>query len=583
MRFLWRALRRFRPNRIWLVHHPAYAQTVSRIPMDPERGERIATFLREERLVALGAVSRPRPVSMRQILRVHESEYVASLDRTDVVSQAVGVPITDVERQRVLDQQRLVTGGTIRAVELTQRTRLPAVNLGGGLHHATPNQGMGFCLINDIAIAVTHARDRGFRGRVLVVDLDLHDGNGTRAAFAGDETVHTFSIHNQHWEPQGGVASTALALGGGVTDDQLLDALRASLPEVVRSHRPALVIFVAGTDAAEDDRMGDWCLTAAGMLARDRFVIDTVRDVDPVVPIAIVLAGGYGRRSWRYSARFLSWLAGGRPLEPPDDLELTMKRYRRTALPREDGDDWGLTEEDLFAVVPGAGPGTRVLGAFSRHAIEVSLEEVGILDLVRRRGYPDPTVEIAFGTGAGELIRLYGDTERTELLMELRVSRNRRLVPGMEVLYVEWLLLQDPHRAFSAVAPRLPGQTHPGLGMLREVVAWIILLCERLELDGMASAPSQYYMAVLGRHHVQFLDPALQARFAALHGLLAGMPLPEAEAALAAGRVVDAERGEPVRWKPGVAVFPVSGRLRALLRHRGHTATRPHYRLNDSR
>jgi acetoin utilization deacetylase AcuC-like enzyme len=579
MRFPWRLLRRLRPNRIWLVHDPGYAQTIPRIPLDPERGERIATFLREERLVALGAVARPRPVSVREILRVHPSDYVASLDRTDVVSQAVGVPLTDVERQRVLDQQRLVTGGTIRAVELTQRTRLPAVNLGGGLHHATPTQGMGFCLINDIAIAVTHARDRGFRGRVLVVDLDLHDGNGTRAAFAEDPTVFTFSIHNAHWEPQGGVASTALALGSAVGDDALMDALRSSLPDVVASHEPRLVVYVAGTDPAEDDRMGDWRITAAGMLARDRFVIDTVRRHDPLMPIAVVLAGGYGRGAWRYSARFLAWLAGGRPIEPPDDLELTVQRYRRTSLTREDSGDWGLTEQDLFAVVPGAGPGTRVLGAFSRHAIEVSLEEVGILEIVRRRGYPSPSVEIAFDSGTGELIRLYGDADRTLLLMELRVSRNRRLVPGMEVLYVEWLLLQDPQRAFSALEPRLPGQAHPGLGMLREVVAWIVLLCERLELDGLASAPSQYYMAVLGRHHLRFLSADAQARFAALQGLLAGRPLPEAEGLLAAGRVVNAETGEVVRWEPAVTVLPISGRLRTLLRSRGAPATRPRYEL----
>ena len=579
MRLLWRALRRLRPNRIWLVHDPGYTQTIPRIPLDPERGERIAAFLREEGLVGLGAVVRPRPVSVRQILRVHHPDYVASLDRTDVVSQAVGVPLTDLERQRALDQQRLVTGGTIRAVELALRTGLPAVNLGGGLHHATPSQGMGFCLINDLAIAVAHARDQGFSGRVLVVDLDLHDGNGTRAAFANDPATHTFSIHNQHWEPQGGVASTSLALGTGVGDAALLDALQSALPDVVASHRPHLVIYVAGTDPAEDDRMGDWRMTAAGMLARDQFVIATVRGHDPMVPLAVVLAGGYGRRTWRYSARFLAWLAGGRSIEPPDDLELTLRRYRRTSLPREESEDWGLTQEDLFAVVPGAGPGTRVLGAFSRHAIEVSLEEVGILDLVRRRGYADPSAEIAFGSGTGELIRLYGDADRTLLLMELRVSRNRRIVPGMEVLYVEWLQLQDPCRTFSTVEPRLPGQTHPGLGMLREVVAWIVLLCERLKLDGLVSAPSQYYMAVQGRHHVQFLERDAEARFAALHELLAGLPLAEAEAALAAGRVVAPESGEPVRWEPGITVYPVSDRLRALLRDRPVTVARPRYAL----
>jgi acetoin utilization deacetylase AcuC-like enzyme len=566
MRFLRRALRRVRSNRIWLVHHPGYVQTIPRIPLDPERGERIAAFLREERVVGRRAILRPQPASLRAILRVHSAAYVASLDRTDVVSQAVGVPLTDAERQRTVDHQRLVTGGSIRAVSMALGTGLPAVNLGGGLHHAAPERGMGFCLINDVAIAIASARDHGFGGRVLIVDLDLHDGNGTRAAFASDPSVHTFSIHNQDWEPTGGVATTSLALGTGVGDAGLLEALRSSLPPVVAAHQPALVVYVAGTDPAADDRLGDWHLTAAGLLERDRFVIETVRDLAPQASLAVVLAGGYGRQAWRYSARFVGWLAGGRPIEPPDDLELTLRRYRRTSLPREDTDDWALTQEDLFGVVPGAGPGTRVLGAFSRHAIEVSLEEVGMLDQLRALGYTDPTVEIAFGAGAGELIRVFGDQERTLLLLELRVNRNRRVLSGMEVLYIEWLLLQDPRRAFSAMQPRLPGQTHPGLGMLREVVAWTVLLCERLKLDGLAFVPSQYYMAVLGRHHLQLLDPEAATRFAALQSALRGLPLDQAEAALASGRVIDSATGHPTRWEPSVAVYPVSERLRYRLR-----------------
>ena len=566
MRFLRRALRRLRSNRIWLVHHAGYAQTLPRIPLDPERGERIAAFLREERVVGRRAIVRPQPASLREILRVHAADYVASLDRTDIVSQAVGVPLTDAERQRAVDHQRLVTGGTIQAVALALDTGLPAVNLSGGLHHATPARGMGFCLINDVAIAIANARARGFSGRVLVVDLDLHDGNGTRAAFADDATVHTFSIHNQDWEPEGGVATTSLALGTGVSDAVLLETLRSSLPPIVEQHRPSLVIYVAGTDPAGDDRLGDWDMTATGLLERDQFVIDTVRDRVPRSSLVVVLAGGYGRQTWRYSARFLGWLAGGRAIEPPDDLELTLRRYRRTALPRESPDGWGLTEEDLFAIVPGAGPGTRVLGAFSRHAIEVSLEEVGILDQLRGLGYAEPSVEIAFGTGAGELIRVFGDQERTLLLLELRVTRNRRVISGMEVVYVEWLLLQDPRREFTAMQPRLPGQTHPGLGMLREVVAWTVLLGERLKLDGLAFAPSQYYMAVLGRHHLQLLDPVAAARFAALQKTLAGLPLDQAEAALAAGRVVDSATGQPVGWEPGVAVYPISEQLRTRLR-----------------
>jgi acetoin utilization deacetylase AcuC-like enzyme len=544
------------------VHHPEYGFGISTVPMDPERADRILAFLREEALVPRYAVARPRPVSLEAIYRVHAHDYVAALDRVDVVSQAVGVPLSDAERQRALDQQRLVTGGTIRAARIALRTRQPAVNLGGGLHHATPTQGMGFCLINDIAIAIRHLRHYGFAGRVLVVDLDLHDGNGTRAVFADDPLVHTFSIHNSDWEPVGGVASTAVALGTAVGDEQLLDTLRETLPPVIAAHRPEFVVFVAGTDVAEDDRLGDWRMTPSGVLARDRFVVEEVRRQVGRVPLLVVLAGGYGRRAWRYSARFLAWLSSGTASEPPDDFELVLRRFRQTELHVADPDDWGLTEQDLFALVPGAEPSPRVLGAFSRYAIEVSLEDVGLIEEVRRRGFRNPVVDVGFGSGLGETIRLFGDAERTELLMELRVSRSKRVLAGMEVLYIEWLLLQNPRLPFSTVQQRLPGQEHPGLGLLRQVMAWLIVLVEHLGLDGLASAPAQYHMAVLGRRHLRFLEPEADARFAALFDVLGGMPLPDAERALAEGRVVDVATGSPVTWQPAVEVFTVSERMK---------------------
>ena len=155
------------------------------------------------------------------------------------------------------------------------------------------------------------------------------------------------------------------------------------------------------------------------------------------------------------------------------------------------------------------------------------------------------------------------------------------VLPGMELLYVEWLRLQNPRLPFGATQPQLPGQDHPGLGLLREIVAWIVLLAERLHLDGVASTSSQYYMAVLGRHHLQFMDQAGQARFEALYELLGGMRLADAERALAEGRVTDAETGRPVRWEPAVTVLPVSKRLRERLATvRKAPVTSPVFRLS---
>jgi acetoin utilization deacetylase AcuC-like enzyme len=192
-----------------------------------------------------------------------------------------------------------------------------ALHLSGGLHHARPETGGGFCVFNDVAVAITALRADGFDRPVLVVDLDLHDGNGTRAAFAHDPTVFTFSIHNRHWDQEEAEASRSVELAGEVDDARYLETLRAELPPIVEELRPGMVFYLAGTDVAADDKLGNWRLTAAGILARDRFVLESFGGRRPDLPFVLTLAGGYGKQTWRYTARFLAWLIGGRAIEPP--------------------------------------------------------------------------------------------------------------------------------------------------------------------------------------------------------------------------------------------------------------------------
>src|SRR5581483_6457750 len=228
---------------------------------------------------------------------------------------------------------------------------------------------------------------------------------------------------------------------------------------------PGMVVYIAGADPAADDALGDWKITPAGMLARDQFVVRAVRgDVRRGgVPLVILPGGGYGGGAWRYAARFFAWLVSGRVLEPPDDVALLLSRYRpivrhfvATAPAQDAGAAWAVSDADLAGLVQ------------------------------------------------GETIRVYGDAACRELLMELRVNRNRRVVPGMEVLYVECLLLQNPRAAFAGRLAPLPGQEHPGLGMLGEVAAWLVAMCEALGLDGIAFIPAHYYMAAIGQHHLRF-------------------------------------------------------------------------------
>ncbi len=424
---------------------------------------------------------------------------------------------------------------------------------------------------------IRRLRARGFHDPVLVVDLDLHDGNGTRAAFAGDASVHTFSIHNRTWDDTPAVAATSLALGEGVTDDTYLAALREALPPVLRAHRPALVVYVAGCDPAVDDQLGDWRITPAGMLERDRFVVDQVRGTNGRrgIPLVIVPGGGYGPNAWRYSARFFGWLVCGRVIEPPGDMEIALGRFRPVARqfaesalarsgPRVAADEWSLGEADVAAPAQGVAD-ERVLGHYSRHSLELLLERLGFFKRLRDLGFRHPVLDVEFGHALGETIRLYGDAGRAELLVELRINRSKRAVPGMDVLYVEWLLLQNPRAAFGGRLAPLPGQEHPGLGMLGEVAAWLVVMCETIGLDGVVFVPTHYYAAALGRHRLRFLEPEDQARFEALQEAVAGMSLAEADRAIAQGGVMDDAAGEPVRWRPALMVVPVSGRLKALV------------------
>jgi hypothetical protein len=129
----------------------------------------------------------------------------------------------------------------------------------------------------------------------------------------------------------------------------------------------------------------------------------------------------------------------------------------------------------------------------------------------------------------------------------------------MEVLYLEWLLLQNPRRRFGAHHQSLPGQKHPGLGLLRDVTAWLVVLCGELGLDGLMYAPAGYFVATFGS---RFIDPARQARLEAMRRALAGLRLVEASRAVEEGRVVNAATGETVPWEPAPMVIPVSPRLR---------------------
>lgn len=567
----WRRVHlRFTGSGLATVYHDSYEQTLRVVPLDPERATKVLAYLTDEGLVESDELWVARAPALRAMLRVHDSDYVESLQRHDVVERIFGAPLTDEELEHVVEMQRFAVGGTIQATRLALQNRGVAVNLGGGQHHATRDAGMGFCLFNDIAVAVARLRTKGFRDPVLVVDLDLHDGNGTRAIFAQDPSVHTYSIHGEDWGDNHAVASTSIALGADVTDEVYLGTLLKTLPEVFARTKPGLVIYLAGADPASDDALGNWRISARGMLVRDQFVIEIARRKNRRMPIAIVLGGGYGPRAWRYTARFLGWLIRGRVIEPPGNEELTLRRFRRirnsidpSSLTSEPGDfTWKLTEEDLAGILPGVPRRTRFLSHFSRYGVELLLERFGILDQLRVRGFDHPTVDVDLTHPVGQTVRIHDGPERNQLLMELRVNRDSRLVPSCEVLNIEWLLLQNPRSEFGPYRRPLPGQNHPGLGMLKEVFGWLVVVAEVLELDGIGYVPSNYHVAAQSRRLVAFVNPEHEAWMRALEELFRDVPLAEASRIVAEGGVIIEATGEPLRWLGYAMVLPVSDRLK---------------------
>ncbi len=243
-------------------------------------------------LVAGGAFLAPEPAPREDLLLAHDAAY---LDLLDAIAdgRAPWDPRMEVPVSRaVLDAFALATGGTLLAARAALE-RGAAVNLSGGFHHAYPDHGEGFCLVHDAAVAVRVLRREGRARRALFVDLDVHQGNGTVGCFRGDADAYTFSIHQQWnypWPKE--VGSLDVGLEDGVADGEYLEALDRALRQIAREFpRPDLLLYVAGADAFERDRLGGLKLTREGCRERDRRVVAFAREQG--CPVLGLLAGGY--------------------------------------------------------------------------------------------------------------------------------------------------------------------------------------------------------------------------------------------------------------------------------------------------
>ena len=227
---------------------------------------------------------------VHELLLAHDAAYVermsnGTLTATEV--RQIGFPWSP----QMAERARRSAGATIAAIKAALSGRC-AVNLAGGTHHAFADHGEGFCCYNDAAVAArVLQRDHGVR-RVLICDLDVHQGNGTASIFRDDASVFTFSMHGaRNYPVRKEISDLDVELPDGCEDETYLATLTHHLPHIVNEFKPDAMIYLAGADPFEGDRLGRLKLTKTGLAARDRFVLELARDHS--IPVAVTMAGGY--------------------------------------------------------------------------------------------------------------------------------------------------------------------------------------------------------------------------------------------------------------------------------------------------
>lgn len=251
---------------------------------------RLAQVLGEEGLIGPEGLHMPELASFEMLAAVHDPEYVHQVLNAAVppsVERVIGLPVTP----DVVSRSRAEVGGTLLAARLALRHGL-ACNTAGGSHHAGPTSGAGFCVFNDVGVVARALIDAGEIDHALVIDLDVHQGDGTAFIFENDPRVFTLSMHGEkNYPTRRGPSDLDIDLPDGTRDDAYLAELRARLPDLLEHLKPDLVFYNAGVDPHEHDSLGRLALTDQGLLARDTYVLETCL---PFSPLVGVIGGGYG-------------------------------------------------------------------------------------------------------------------------------------------------------------------------------------------------------------------------------------------------------------------------------------------------
>lgn len=273
-----------------LVYHPRYDLNLGDHVFPAQKYRLIRERLLAEGVAAAGDFLEPGAAADEDLLAVHERQWVQKLKHGTLSYHEI-LKLEIPYSSQMVEGVMLATGGSILAAERALAERV-GYNIGGGFHHAFAAHGEGFCAIHDVAVAVRALQRRKRIGTALILDTDVHHGNGTASIFTGDPTVFTLSIHQLKNYPEQKPPSTVdIDLADGVRDQEYLEKLGEAYTKAIAGFRPDLVCFLAGADPYKEDQLGGLSVSIDGLAARDRLVFRAALDAG--IPVMVALAGGY--------------------------------------------------------------------------------------------------------------------------------------------------------------------------------------------------------------------------------------------------------------------------------------------------
>lgn len=265
--------------------------TGHRFPM--EKYELLPQQLMYEGTVDESNFFKPKPASEGLILEAHDSDYwnrLNSLQLTRSEERATGFPLS----RALVDREVLIAGGSVDAAVYAMENKI-AMNIAGGTHHAYSNRGEGFCLLNDQAIAARYLQKKGLIQKILIIDLDVHQGNGTAEIFKDDPSVFTFSMHGAKNYPHRKEKSDLdVGLEDGTSDKEYLKTLNISLDQILNRFEPDFIMYQSGVDVLESDKLGRLSLTMEGVRMRDDIILSLSKELG--LPMICSMGGGYSEK-----------------------------------------------------------------------------------------------------------------------------------------------------------------------------------------------------------------------------------------------------------------------------------------------